>query len=99
MTKRRMPRMSHERAVHVYGFLADFAAMYPRLVEGDQKMYRDLARAALTCLRDEQACAEMSMDVDIETVLAPILRARIVEQRIIRERELAAEMAEKLADI
>jgi hypothetical protein len=81
MKRRRLPRLSHERAVHVFGFLADFAEAYPRLVEGDQKMYRDLARAALACLSDEQACLEMSVDPAIEQVIAPMVRAQLIERR------------------
>jgi hypothetical protein len=75
-------RLSHERAVHVFAFLADFAEHYPALIEGDQKMYRDLARAAMNALQDERMCAEMSMDKDIESVIAPMVRGQLHSERM-----------------
>ena len=88
MKRRRLPFVSHQRAVEVFGFLADFATAYPRLIEGDQKMYRDLARAAMSCLNDEQACQEMSVDPAIEQVIAPMVRAQVIDKQI-TGRELA----------
>jgi hypothetical protein len=76
--------MSHERALHVFGFLADFSDLYPRLIEGDQKMYRDLARAAMSALQDERLCAEMSMDKDIKSVIAPMVRGQMISERMQR---------------
>jgi hypothetical protein len=81
-----MPRLSHERAVHVFGFLADFAELYPHLIEGDRRTYRDLARAAMDCLHDERACAEMSVDPAIEQVIAPMVRAQVMDERMRRKK-------------
>jgi hypothetical protein len=78
-------RLSHERALHVFGFLADFADAYPKLIEGDQKMYRDLARAAMNALQDERLCAEMSVDKTIEAVIAPMVRGQMISERMRRE--------------
>lgn len=61
--------MSHERAIHVLGFLHDFAAAYPSLCEGDQAMYRDLCRAALVSIDDEQRCESMLLSRDVNAVL------------------------------
>jgi hypothetical protein len=46
--------LTHERAVQVFGFLFSFAGTYPKLCEGDQRMYRDLCRAALLAIGDEE---------------------------------------------
>jgi hypothetical protein len=77
-------RVSHERALHVFGFLADFADAYPRLTEADQKTYRDLARAAMNALQDERLCAEMSVDKTIEAVIAPMVRGQMISERMQR---------------
>lgn len=76
--------LSHERAIEVFGFLADFAACYPDLCEGDQAMYRDLCRAALTSLDDEQRAEEMLLARGIDEVLLRVCRedvgARLLRQ-------------------
>jgi hypothetical protein len=73
--------MSHERAIHVFGFLADFADVYPRMIEGDQRTYRDPARAAMSALADERLCSEMSMDKDIEKVINFVVRQELISER------------------
>lgn len=83
---KKLPPQSHERMVHVFGYLADFAEAYPRLCEGEQRMYRDLARAAMTSLADEQACAAMCLAPDIEKVIAPMVRAQVLAERLRRKK-------------
>jgi hypothetical protein len=46
--------LTHERMAHVFGFLFNYACTYPKLCEGDKAMYRDLCRAALLAIGDEQ---------------------------------------------
>jgi hypothetical protein len=96
--------------VHVFGFLADFAALYPGLPEGERVMYRDLCRAALTALDDEQQAESMllrySVDEflfracrgDVGAWLLHRLRQRGVNVRIVRANglRLRAEPPEKL---
>lgn len=84
---KKLPRMSHERAVHVFGFLADYGELYPRLLEGDRAMYRDLARAALACLADEHMCDQMALAPDIDRVIAPLVRAQILAERLRRRQK------------
>jgi hypothetical protein len=45
-------------------------------------MYKDLARAAMNALQDERMCAEMSVDKDIEAVIAPMVRGQIISERM-----------------
>lgn len=59
LQKSRKPMMTHERAVHVFGALADFAERYPDLCEHDHRLYRDLCRAAMMSLDDEQHAESM----------------------------------------
>jgi hypothetical protein len=60
--------------------LADFAEAYPRMIEGDQRTYRDLARAAMNALADERMCAEMSVDKDIDQVIHFVVRQQMLEE-------------------
>ena len=54
---------------HVFGHLADFAAAYPGLLEGDRRTYRDLCRAAMLALDDEQRAESMLLARDVDELL------------------------------
>lgn len=61
--------MTHERAAHVLGFLADFADAYPHLCEGGQAMYRDLARAALAAVQEQAWCEDLLIGREVERAM------------------------------
>lgn len=63
------PRLTHETAVHVFRFLAEFAQAYPTLCEGEQRMYRDLTRAALLCIDDEQRAETQLLKRGVDEIL------------------------------
>ena len=65
----KLPRPSHERMVQVFAHLADFAAAYPGLLEGEQRTYRDLCRAAMLALDDEQRAESMLLARDVDELL------------------------------
>lgn len=71
----RAPYLSHERAVQVFGFLAEFAGTYPSLCEHDQRHYRDLARAAILVMREQEDIKELGFSPAIELVLSKLVRA------------------------
>lgn len=81
--------------MHVYGFLADFAAYRPTLCENDQRMYRDLCRAAMDCLGDERQAEDMLVGVGVDEILFRECRekvgARIVT--LLRKRGLTVRLA------
>lgn len=77
LKKRQLPFLSNERALHVFGYLADFAEFYQRLCENDRRVYRDLARAVMLCLADEEWCREHNMDSTFEEVIAQSVRSQI----------------------
>lgn len=73
------PRPSHERMVQVFGFLADFAAAYPGLPEGEQRTYRDLCRAAMLALDDEERAESMLLTREVDEFLFRACRMDIGE--------------------
>ena len=81
-------RQSHERMTHVYGFLADFAAAYPQLCEGEQAMYRDLCRAAMQSLDDEQKAESMLLKHSVDDFLFRACREDVGTWLLGRLREL-----------
>jgi hypothetical protein len=83
-----MKQQSHERMTHVYGFLADFAAAYPRLSEGEQAMYRDLCRAALVTLDDEQKAESMLLGRSVDEFLFRACRQDVGTWLLNRLREV-----------
>lgn len=64
--------LSHEAGTHLFLFLSAFAEAYPSLCEGEQKMYRDLARAAMICHEEERDCERLLLDHGVDAVLARV---------------------------
>jgi hypothetical protein len=77
---------NHAQAAAVFAFLADWAEAYPHRCEGDARMYRDLARAALSALEDDELCAQMSVDRDIANVICPLVRAQVQYEEVRRRK-------------
>lgn len=62
-------KVTHERMVQVMGYLSDFAVAYPELSEGERQTYRDLCRAAMVSLDDEQKAESMLLGRSVDELL------------------------------
>ena len=76
---RQPSKPSHERLTHVLGFLADFAGVYPSLCENEQAMYRDLCRAAMLALDDEERAESMLLKRSVDEFLVRACRSDVGE--------------------
>lgn len=61
--------MTHEQSIHVYNALATFAGRYPGMCEMDRRFYRDMSRAALLALREQEWEAEVAVGPEVERVI------------------------------
>lgn len=65
--------MTHEQSVHVYSALHAFAGRYPGACELDRQFYRDMARAALFALREQEWAEELAAGPDVERLVHSVL--------------------------
>jgi hypothetical protein len=68
--------VTHEQAAAVFGFLCEFGKRYPTLCEGDRTLYRDLCRAALLALREDEWEQEAALGSAVERAMDQTVRAQ-----------------------
>jgi ribosomal protein S19E (S16A) len=68
--------VTHEQAAAVFGFLCEFGKRYPTLCEGDRTLYRDLCRAAIIAIREQEWEEEAALGSAVERVMDQTARVQ-----------------------
>jgi hypothetical protein len=74
------PLPNHEQMVHLFGFLASYANARPGALERDERTYRDLCRAAMDALGEDEFMENARLAGALDHVLAHAVKEQIGRQ-------------------